>query len=358
MRKIRLIKVIAVICALSTVMLFSACESNSNNQIDKNITNSQQDNSNKNNSNIINSIYTNSLTGLEISKNKADLRPKAVMINNIKIAQPLLGISKADIVYECLVEGGITRLMAVYKDISDVECIGSIRSVRPNYLSLMRGLDATILYNGTSTQAKSIIKSDSLSAYDIGYYNNACWRDEYRRKNLGYEHSLLTSGEKLSFLISSVGERTTTSYDVGFVFDDDKSQINNGKNANSMTVRFSSYKTTDFEYDSNKKEYNVLQYNTNQYDGYYNVNNTAKNVIAIFVNCTTIDDEGHIDMEIVSSGNGYYMCDGKYINIKWSKMSDDSPLLFTDESGNELIMKSGRQYVCCVPQYGDVKINA
>lgn len=301
-------------------------------------------------------IKYNSLTGLEIASEYENARPVAFMVNNIKIAQPLLGVSKADIIYECLVEGGITRLLAVYKNVSDVECIGSIRSVRPCYLSLIRGLDAIILYNGTSVQAKNIINSDDLSAYDIGYYNNACWRDDDRRKNLGYEHSLLTSGEMANNLINKCGERLTSDYSIGLEFGA-SSQVKNGDNANKMTVKFSSYKNTVFEYNSSSKEYDIFQFNDKQYDDYYNVQNTAKNVIAIFVNCSVIDDEGHINLELISSGNGYYMSEGKYIKIKWSKESEDSPLLFTDENGNQLVMTPGKQYVCCVPQYGSVEIS-
>ncbi len=362
--KNKIAKFLMCLCTVSFIFLLASCndfseisENNSNgNQTQNNSQNSgSEQNSNLNQDNI--QSYTNNLTGLEISQDIINRRPTAVMINNIRIAQPLLGISKADIVYECLVEGGITRLLAVYKDISAVGSIGSIRSVRPNYLSLARGLDAAILYNGTSTQAKNIIKSEKLSAYDIGYYDNTCWRDDYRRKNLGYEHSLLTSGSMLDNLLAKVGERKTSDYSNGLIFDNNNSQVNNGNYANEVKVTFSGIKTTTFKYDSASKDYNIFQYGTNQYDDYYKVNNTAKNVIAIFVECKTIDSEGHIDMKLVSSGEGYYICEGKYIKIKWSKSSEDSPILFKDENGNNLIMKTGRQYVCCVPQYGSVDIS-
>ena len=74
--------------------------------------------------------FVNPLTGEETAADISGNRPCAFMINNIRIAQPQLGISKADIIWEAPVEGGITRMMAVFQDVSDVETIGSLRSSR------------------------------------------------------------------------------------------------------------------------------------------------------------------------------------------------------------------------------------
>ena len=95
-------------------------------------------------------LYKNPLTGIsELSKDKADDRPVAIMINNIAVAQPVqTGINKADIVYETEVEGGITRLMAVYQDVTKAERIGSIRSARYAYVDLALGHNAIYLHRG------------------------------------------------------------------------------------------------------------------------------------------------------------------------------------------------------------------
>lgn len=62
----------------------------------------------------------NDLTGMPMDEAKENNRPLAVMINNIDIAQPLMGVSQSDVMYECLAEGGITRIMACFKDPSGV----------------------------------------------------------------------------------------------------------------------------------------------------------------------------------------------------------------------------------------------
>ena len=82
--------------------------------------------------------YANPLTGVEeLTKEKSQDKPVAIMVNNISVAQKVqTGLSKADIVYETEVEGGITRLLAVFQDISKVEKIGTVRSARYAYIDL------------------------------------------------------------------------------------------------------------------------------------------------------------------------------------------------------------------------------
>ena len=72
----------------------------------------------------------NPLTGMPISEEWVDRRPVAIMLNNLKAALPQLGQSKADIIYECLAEGGITRMLGVYQSVEGVGTIGSVRSSR------------------------------------------------------------------------------------------------------------------------------------------------------------------------------------------------------------------------------------
>lgn len=94
--------------------------------------------------------YLNPLTGLYGEKDITNNRPVAVMINNIKVAQNVqCGINDADIVYETEVEGGITRLMAVYQDISSVDRIGTVRSARYPYVDMAMGHDAVYIHCGS-----------------------------------------------------------------------------------------------------------------------------------------------------------------------------------------------------------------
>lgn len=139
----------------------------------------------------------NPLTGLPIEEGRENSRPVAVMINNIKKAQPLLGVQDADLLYECLVEGGITRILAVYQDPQDIPVIGSVRSARPYYIHLASSLDAIYVHVGGSTQARNLLKKDLVTDYDLGSMEQYMWRDPDRRAEMGYEHSAVTSGQRL-----------------------------------------------------------------------------------------------------------------------------------------------------------------
>ena len=95
----------------------------------------------------------NPLTGLPMEPEYENDRPVAVMFNNLKAAQPQLGISQADIIYEVPAEGGITRMLGVFQSLEGVGTLGSIRSSRPYYLELALGHDALYVHAGGSPEA-------------------------------------------------------------------------------------------------------------------------------------------------------------------------------------------------------------
>ncbi len=74
------------------------------------------------------------LTGEPVSETIGKQRPYAIMINNIDVSLPQSGVSQAEMIYEAQVEGGITRLLALFQDVDNVEKIGSVRSARHNYI--------------------------------------------------------------------------------------------------------------------------------------------------------------------------------------------------------------------------------
>lgn len=301
-------------------------------------------------------IYTGEysrLTGLPIDDKDLNIRPVAVMINNIEAAQPLLGISKADIVYECIVEGGITRLLAVFGNPQKVDTIGSVRSSRPDFIYLAKGLDAVYFHVGTSTQAQALLDTGIITSFDLGMYGSMSWRDNYRMNYLGYEHSLVTSGKSISQGLKDYDVRTDSDTDKGMKFSDTPSSIS-GDKATNMNVVFSSYKSTSFEYSSKKKVYTVNQFGAAQYDSEYSVNNTVSNVLVIRTDVYQIDDEGHMSFDVIGSGSGYYMSGGRVINITWQKSSSSDPIHYYTSDGKELEMMRGKSYVCIIPRDSDV----
>ena len=126
---------------------------------------------------------TNPLTGLPMEPEDEEKRPVAVMLNNLKAAQPQLGISQADIIYEVTAEGGITRMLGLYQTMDGIGTLGSIRSTRPYYIELALGHDALLVHAGGSQEAYSDIyswKVDNMDGVRGGSDAEIFWRDRDR----------------------------------------------------------------------------------------------------------------------------------------------------------------------------------
>ena len=122
----------------------------------------------------------NPLTGLPLLSGTPEDRPIAIMLNNLKGALPQLGVSRADIIYELLAEGGITRMLGIYQSVEGVGNIGSVRSSRPYYLELALGHDAVYLHAGGSPDAYAKIRAWNVTALDCvngPYEGTLFWRD-------------------------------------------------------------------------------------------------------------------------------------------------------------------------------------
>lgn len=304
-------------------------------------------------------VFYSYLTGLPVDEETSTRRPIAIMINNIKQALPQFGISKAGIIYEALAEGGITRMLAVYDSYEDIAQIGSIRSSRPYYLDLAQGLDAIYFHIGGSPAAYKELSSRNIDSFDLisGSNNDLSWRDKGRIKNNGYEHSVLTSGERIAAKIEKTGLRNTrnTAYTTAFNFADDVT-LDSGILANKVTVPYSNYKTGVFTYDSENDFYRVNQYGQAHVDSGTGNQLAMKNVFVLHINSYVLDSVGRLGFDIVGSGKGKYITGGKAIDINWEKESHSRSFYYTTADGKELEVARGDSYVCIVPLNANVTV--
>ena len=89
-------------------------------------------------------------------------------------------------------------------------------------------------------------------------------------------------------------------------------------------------------------------------DGTYDVQNTRQNVLALYIPTYSLDGGLLQQMDLIGSGDGYYMSRGKVIPVAWHKDSYDTPFYYVTEAGEDLIMAPGSVYVCCVPLSGAI----
>lgn len=290
----------------------------------------------------------NPLTGLPVDVDISEKRPIAVMINNLREAQPQCGVSQADIIYETLAEGGITRMLAIFSDVSDIGPIGSVRSSRDYYIDLAQGLDAVYVHAGGSPQAYSALSARHITHIDgvRGYYE-LFYRDEERVKTSAWEHAYFTTGELLSDLSAySFRLDHEEGYECPLSFVDDGTPAN-GETVNTITVPFSDYKTGLFEYDAERGLYLISQYNSEYIDGNTGEQVGVTNVLVLRTSMGYIsgDDAGRITVRMTGEGDGWFACGGKAVPIKWSKAAPEAPFVFTNEDGSELSFGRGTSYI-------------
>ena len=178
-KKILIIGGIILLIVVIAVIIVSLVLSN-NNEVDKTGDNNKEPDK------------VEEVKKLQIVDEDSTSRPYAVMINNINVARPYQsGLQDAYIIYEIIVEGGITRYMALFLD-QDTERIGSIRSARHYFLDYALENDAIYVHHGQSPQAKRDFTALGIDRIEVSE-NKTGWRDT--SLNVSSEHRLFTSIE-------------------------------------------------------------------------------------------------------------------------------------------------------------------
>lgn len=293
--------------------------------------------------------YINNLTGEYVFDDpaKSDLRPVAVMINNINIAQKVqTGLSDASIIYETLAEGGITRMLAVFKDLSNTDRIGSLRSARYSFVDLACGHDALYVNVGyDATYCKPHMDELNMDNFDFikGYSSKYSFRVN---NGLATEHTMFTTGELLTEGFKNNDRRTT----VKEVYSDNWQNFVegaklNGQPAKKVSVFFSASYITNFAYDADKGVYLKSNRSTPSVDNITNEQYSYKNILVLFTKVGTFPDNYRV-YEDLSGGDGYYISNGEYKKIKWTKGSANDILKITNTDGSKVDYVPGNSYVC------------
>lgn len=305
--------------------------------------------------------YANPLTGEGLDIDISGRRPVAVMFNNLKKALPQIGVSQADVIYEIVAEGGITRMMGVFQDLEGIGDLGSIRSARDYYVNLALGHDAIYIHAGGSPQAYSAFDNWGVTHIDFvnGPYGNMCWRDPDRRKNAGLEHSLLTSSEKvLEQMPSRFRQDHETGYEVGWTFA--KEVPAGGQRADKLTVPFSTYKTGYFTYDTEQNQYRIEQHidgsDIPYVDGATDAAVAVNNVLVLYTDINQVkgDEAGRMEVRTTGTGDGLLLRDGMLYSITWRRDARTDNYSFLDQNGGDIPLAVGPSYINIVRASAEV----
>lgn len=271
-------------------------------------------------------------------------RPIAIMIDNHNEAWPQAGLQKAYMVYEIIVEGGETRLMALFKG-ADLEKIGPVRSARHYFLDYAMENDAIYVHFGESPQAASDIKKYTIQDIDgIAEDGTTFWRvkDKYA------PHNAVTSTEKLLTSIKNKKYKTTSNKESVLNYVTDEVNLEEGKSAVSVTIPHSDLQTVKYVYDEENKVYERYARGKEQTDWETKETVTTKNIIITFCDNYTLSDtenKGRQGLKNIGTFDGYYITNGKAIPIKCVKNNRDEQTIYQDLEGNEIQINDGNTFV-------------
>lgn len=289
----------------------------------------------------------NILTGeANLKEDAIGKRPFAIMVENHPDARPQWGLSTPDIVVEGLVEGGITRMMWIYSDVSEIEKIGPCRSARNNYIEVAQAFDAIYGHFGGSKYAYNLMYGDS-SIDHIDYKNGDAKYDRDHSRGVATEHTAYTTGEWITSAVENKGFRTDIDekYASPFTFAKSRKKLSSGE-CNEVTASFSYSYNHTFKYDSS----DGLYYNYMNSNRMMDANGTQMAVSNVLIlSCNVTYYGGKYAEWNLSSGSGYYISNGTYEEINWEKGSTHDMFKFTDKDGNTVEFNTGKFWIGFVP---------
>lgn len=285
-------------------------------------------------------------------------RPYAVMINNIDVARTVQsGLQDAFIIYEIIVEGGITRYLALFQD-TNTERIGSIRSARHYYLDYALENDAIYVHHGNSPQAKSDFYSLGIDRIEVSTPSTG-WRDKTLK--ISSEHTLFTSIELLKNGLGN--KRTERNKDYLLNYKAEEINLNEKEGsqvANKVTIPYSNASTTSYTYNSEDKMYYRFVNNKEHTDYVTKEQYKFKNIITYQVKNYTLNDsenKGRQGINNIGSGEGYYITNGYAIKINWKKDCRECQTVYSYANGEEINVNDGNTFIQIQPSSKKLTIN-
>ncbi|MGG3284134.1 DUF3048 domain-containing protein [Paenibacillus solani] len=302
------------------------------------------------------SLYQAPLTGMPLEESLSQ-RPLAVMINNAPAARPQSGLGQADMVYEVLAEGGITRLIAIYQSHSGIEKIGPIRSIRPYLIRLGESYGGVLVHAGGSPEAYSIIQKQGKQDLDeIGNAGAYFWRDKDRKA----PHNLYSSDEKLreGAVKLNYGNDVkvpqypfyseTSAASVDGAEGTEPLEIVSGDPAEKVEIKFllNNY-IVGYEYDGSSNTYKRSINGSPHVDLNDNTQLEAANVIVLGADHKVLDDVGRLAVNVEAGGEAMLFQRGEVIHGQWVHAADDAIRFVKD--GKEVPLVPGTTYFNIVP---------
>jgi hypothetical protein len=293
----------------------------------------EEDQSQKNNYSAVSPF-----TGLPISQNYYK-RAVAVSIENSPAARPQSGLGEAEIVYEFMLEGGITRFLAIYWP-EVPEKIGPIRSARPALIKTAQSYEALFLHAGASPDGFELLQEENVLHLDQIYQSRYFWRSSKRRA----PHNLYSGKKPLNNYLNNLSEKE---YPEQFNFLT-ASVVSDFKKAENISIDY--WGSYEVLYEYNSLGNNYLRF-LNSKDNPHLLENgeqlKVKNIIVQHVETSTKDSQGRQDIDLESGGKMKLFRDGLLIEGSWENNKGD--ITYFNAAGEQIKINPGQTWIQVVP---------
>lgn len=308
-------------------------------------------------------------------------RPLGIMIENHLEARPQSGLSFADVVYEAVAEGGITRFLTVFY-CQDAGQVGPVRSARTYFIDFMSEYGDSPLYThvGGANQPGPADALGQIDDYGWGGYNDmnqfsigypVFWRDYNRLGHaVATEHTMYSTTQKLWDYAASTRKLAATGkdgtpWDKGFVPYGFKNDAPASERGSSQTIHLESWTSSpdyfvDWIYDQQNNNYKRNNAGVPHTDKNTGKQLTAKTIVVLSMIESSANDgyenNAHLLYRTKGSGKATVFMDGKKITGTWEKDSRTSRTIISDNSGTPIKFDKGQIWFEILPTDGVVTV--
>ncbi len=276
-------------------------------------------------------------------------RPLAIMIDNAKDSRPQSGLDKANLVYEVLAEGGITRFLAIYAT-QEVDKVGPVRSARPYFITKTIEHNAIYVHAGESPDAAIFIREERIDDINELIHFKPFWRSPQRKP----PHNLYTSTERLREEAKKLGYIEMVNKG-DYQFETDANEVLSGKQILNIDIKYNVNYTVSYKYIPETQRYVRFINGAPHTDAETGRQLQVKNIIIQHSDRKVLDSEGRLAIDFIGEGSGLIIYNGKSEEITWVKDNLESKTYFFNHQGNRLAILPGNVWIQVVHPDTEIK---
>ena len=286
--------------------------------------------------------FYSALTG-EIVNSEADTKKPitAIMIENSPQARPQSGLKDAEVVYEAIAEGGITRFAALYQQ-NKPQLIGPVRSLRPYFTNWINPWDASIAHVGGSLKALNEVRNGTFKDLDQFFHDGAYWRSRDRYA----PHNVYTKFENIDSLNQTL--KYNSSNPKTFSREDIKPTPT--PNATKIDIKMSGpLFNSSWNYDQNSNTYKRNQADK-PHDDRESGQIESSVIVALKVNMEHVMEDGwREEYTTTGSGQAVIFQGGTAAEVTWIKNNPSDQFEFKRSDGSIFKLARGKVWLSAIP---------